>query len=112
MTGWRAYYVGGLTFSSEEDEWADLPDDGLLVVVIYTERESLDGDIHVHRRIRAGFDWYFHVPDSDLYAANNDEPDEIRKRYPGAILKRGKWAGEEEYRTVYETAEASEPPEE
>lgn len=110
VIGWRAYYTEDREYVSNEDDWMDLPDDGLLIVVLYGIRQDLDGNEHVHRRIRAGYDWYFHVPDTTLYAGNNDPPDEIMTRYPRAILKRGKWAPEDEYRHVYEMAESSEPP--
>lgn len=88
---WRAYYTDNRQFDSDEYDWSDLPDDGVLGVKLWFE----DGHQCVY-----GFDWYFHVPDTNLFAGNNDTLHEIRDRYGDVILKRGKWIPSDDWRRV------------
>lgn len=91
---WRAWYVGGRVLDSRDCAWDDLPDDGVLVVVQFHD----DGT----RRFAAGDDWYFML-DGTL-AHNSDTRAENERRYPGAVLKRGMWASDDEFGRAVEVA--------
>jgi hypothetical protein len=50
MSRWTAYYTGNRVFDSNNLSWAELPDDGVLIVVEYQQGG---------RRIVDGGDWYW-----------------------------------------------------
>jgi hypothetical protein len=87
---WRAWYDDGSRYDSDSTAWADLPDDGLQVVVIYFE----DGT----RRICHGDDWYFEV--DGTIAHNSDSRRDNERRYPNAALKRGRWMADDAYKAL------------
>lgn len=91
---WRAWYVDGRTYDSRSCRWRDLPDDGALGFRIYfLEMPAPDG--LPQARVMSGSDYYFCVPGVG-YFDSDDEPAEIRRRYLGAIIKRGKWTTDRE----------------
>lgn len=93
---WRVWYTNGRTFDSDDTDWRALPDDGVLAVrLLFGEGQQT---IYGH-------DHYFHVPGTDLFGGSDDPVEEIHERYPGAIVKRGKWAPTEEWRTVKREAQ-------
>ena len=100
VLGLIVWYDDGQVFRVvNEAEWAALPDDGLVEAVIYFD----DG----RRNTLGAMDWYFYAPhpDGPIYGSDiYTTPDEIRRRYPGAIVKRGKWVPEETMARI--TAEA------
>lgn len=51
MKGWKAWYTDGRVFSSSSTTWTDLPESGVLGVVIYREGE--------YRDLVYGGDWYY-----------------------------------------------------
>ena len=90
VVGWRIYYTDGSGYNSSDTKWEDLPEDGVIVLVLYLDEYSGGGEVQ-HRIVLDGSDYYFHIPGTELFGSNNDMPDEISERYPGAIIKRGKW---------------------
>lgn len=108
VEGWRAYYTGGREFDSAGCEWADLPADGVLALVLYYDVWSGDGEVQ-HRLVLDGSDWYFHDGD-ELFGSNSDPPDETLERYPGVEMKRGKWTTAAEMQAVKQRAMNSECP--
>lgn len=90
VVGWRAWYTDGSKYNSKDTKWKDLPDDGVVVIVLYFDNKT--------RRIMDGSDWYFrakHESGDFIYGENNDSPEENKKRYGEDIsLKRGKWTAE------------------
>lgn len=107
VIAWKAWYCGGMAVCSTEAEWENLPDDGMLGYVVLFNELKEDGKHH--HRISTGRDWYWKsagMRDDPIYGYSNDEPEEIRRRYPGANLKRGKWTDDPEmYRVSAEMAE-------
>ena len=90
VAGWRAFYTEGRVFDSATIAWAGLPDDGVLVVVVYLDENGADG--LPLRQLNSGTAWYFEFK-SELdvaYLGNNAPREENEIRYPGCILKRGK----------------------
>lgn len=78
IIGWRAWYESEV-YDSRTHTWEEIPDDGIQVVYFYKS----DG-----RRLHgSGYSSYFKNP----WGFNMDEPREVIKRYPEAIIKRGKW---------------------
>jgi hypothetical protein len=96
MIRWRAWYRGGGVFDSEETEWADLPDDGLLIVAILFNEYSRGGERY--RRIMMGSDWCWlcELEGRWTLCEGNETKEEILERYPDAVLKRGAWTSDEE----------------
>ena len=90
--GWIIYVDDGskiVVCRSDQTSWEKLPLDGWVECMIYKEgcyRESL-----------MGYDHYFKAPhrDGDIYASSNDTIEEIQARYPGAVVRRGKWVPNE-----------------
>ena len=90
VVGWRAWYTDGSKYDSATTRWNDLPDDGVVVIVLYFDNKT--------RRIMDGSDWYFrakHESGDFVYGENNDPSEENKKRYGEDIsLKRGQWTTE------------------
>lgn len=101
--GWLAWYTEGRRYSSDETAWDDLPDDGALLFVVYFDRTTPGGVRH--KRILSGADYYFRQ--GPLLADTNDPPDEIRRRYPGAVIKRGKWTTDDDMARVLAEAKSA-----
>lgn len=102
VIGWRIWYTCDRHFNSEQHEWAGLPNDGVLCLKLFYE-EMASGDER-YTLLLDGDDYYFHTPDTNLFGCSNDPPEEIRERYPGAIIKRGKWTTAEEFYRVKDRA--------
>lgn len=85
VIGWRVWVDGGLTFESRWHRWEEVGNDGIIKMYIYKEEGYREGF--------GGHDHYFHAPHSEgtIYGCNNDSVEEIEKRYPGAVVKKGKW---------------------
>ena len=96
VTAWKAWYTEDRQFASDiapgfdTVDWVDLPDDGVLLVVLYMDETGGHGK--PYRQILSGSDWYFTAQSENglMYMSNNDSPEENKLRYPGCILKRGK----------------------
>ncbi len=94
VIGWHAWYADGSQYDSKDLTWCDLPDDGVVVIYLYKEggyRESM-----------CGFDHYFKA--GNVYGFNNDSIKEIKKRYPGASVKKGKWVSHEDMERIQQDA--------
>ena len=73
VAGWRAYYPDE-AYAADDTEWRDLPDEGVQVIVLYYEEHATEGVRY--RKLLDGHDYYYHVPDSDVFGETNDR-DEI-----------------------------------
>lgn len=105
VIGWRVWCDDDRVWDSAHHTWADVPDDGLLVRVIYYSDDR--------REIQA-LDYFYEAPHAasgeTIYGAGTPT-DEIGTRYPGAVIKRGRWAPESYFRQVMARAHAAtEPP--
>lgn len=102
VVGWKAYMVTGQVYAGRTlADWRDLPDDGVLVVMLYYDKFCTQGQTR-YRRILQGNDWYFIAPGvlDQVYGHGNESPDEIARRYPGAVVKRGQWTDDTHYQQV------------
>lgn len=76
----------------QDPDWAELPGDGVLIVVLY----YADGT----RRIMQATDWYFRAPGpADWIYGHTDNPADI-DRYEGAVRLRGRWTDDATYAAV------------
>lgn len=98
VDGWRAYYTDDRQYDSVTDTWTTLPDDGLLVVVVYFDAYSGDGDVQ-HTFIHDGADWYGY-DGAELFVSNQQSIAVNRRRYPDCTFKQGQWTTRSEYRAV------------
>ena len=90
VVGWRVWVDGEGIYDSHNNTWDSVPSDGIIEMVTYKEGG--------YREMFSGHDHYFHAPHSKgtIYGCNNDSMDEIKRRYPGAVIKKGKWIPSEE----------------
>lgn len=89
VQGWRAWYVGGQVYEGTTfAQWHDLPADGVLVVMLYYDRDAAQG--RPLRLSLSGDDYYWQTP-AAVFGSSKDAQEQIKLRYPGASLKRGKW---------------------
>jgi len=86
VRGWKVWYGPTEVLTG----WDALPDDGIQCVVIYYA--ETDGLGQPRRLVLSGDDYYFLAPELDHPVCSNDPPTTIRDRYPGAVIKRGRWA--------------------
>lgn len=76
------------SFVSSKDAWADVPDDGVLYKMIYYS----DGT----RQAQSGMDYYFEEEtELGVTRGTGTDFDDIRTRYPKALVKRGQWVPDE-----------------
>lgn len=99
IVSWRAWYTEGRKFDSVNTHWEDLPQDGVLVFVLYQRSKG-------HRRMMCGVSLYWkeEIREGTIYACDNVAdaliPDGLSQKY----IKRGKWTTDEEYARVREEA--------
>ncbi|MHA2279266.1 MAG: hypothetical protein ACXAC5_00020 [Promethearchaeota archaeon] len=101
IIGFRAWYENSQVFDSKTITWENLPDDGLIVVILYENKRLRSGDGH-YRRICSNKNYYWIVLPNLLDVFYDD--DNPVERYPGAIVKRGKWVPYAEYEAVTKEA--------
>lgn len=91
VVAWKAFYTEGRIFDGKSvKDFRGLPDDGVLVIVLYYDRKRPDG--HPYRDILDGHNWYFCAPSEKgtMYMCDNSPKEDIALRYPKAVIKRGK----------------------
>ncbi len=99
--GWRAWFDNGLTYDSRSTSWADVPDDGCQVRMLF----FADGS----KQVQHGADYYYDAPHpaGTIHGSTSDLLHELQARYPGAIVKRGRWAPDDWYHDIMAEAHAS-----
>jgi hypothetical protein len=99
VIAWKAWYRGGVAYCSTGKTWAELPDDGLLGIVVLFDDLSPSGE-RLHRFI-SGSDLYWMVElEGRITICQGQHEDRPEKRYPGAVIKRGAWTSDEEMQRV------------
>ena len=88
VIGWRVWYEDSTVYNSKEHHWKDLPNDGLQIVVLYMNKR-LKHTKGWCRCMRSSSDYYWTTLESGLEIFCGDESP--TERYPGAVVKRGKW---------------------
>ncbi len=90
VIGWRVWVDDEIgVYDSNDHEWLMIPCDGIILMYVYKEGGYREGF--------SGHDHYFHAPHKEgiIYGCNDDSVEEIEKRYPRAIIKKGKWVPSE-----------------
>lgn len=113
VKGWRAWYSETLIYDSRTTNWVDLPDDGLLVVVVYLNTDEGSNTFRrgtKYRRTMSGHDHFFEAqgPLGPIYGSSNDSMDLITQRYGPSSIKKGQWSDDETYSRIRDLALASE----
>lgn len=98
VLGWRFYIDGGFVFDSRNNNWNEVSSDGVIIGYLYKEQG--------YKEEMCGSDRYFQAPHSEgiIYGHSNDSEQEIKKRYPGAVVKRGKWVPPEVFSRIQKEA--------
>ena len=101
VIGWRAWFEKEQIFDSKTHNWENIPDDGVLIIVQY-HKIIHPNTKERYRRTWSGVDYYWTTPESKLEVFCGDESP--IERYPGAVIKRGKWVPVVEMETANEIA--------
>ena len=104
--GWKAWVETDAdpfyeVHSSGLIDWALLPD-RIQVVMLYLDENDKVED-KPNRRICSGTDryWWYKGVDGDWSIYHGNEPvAQVLKKYPGAIIKEGKWTSDKVITTV------------
>lgn len=88
IVSWRAWYVGGNRFNSNDTFWEDLPSEGVIFFVLYQRERK-------RRRFMLGVSLYWR--DGKIFACDNTADAIIRSDLPSEYIKRGKWTTDAEY---------------
>lgn len=102
IVGWKAWFAGESRkvpvreFNSNKTLWEELPEDGMLGMVVFEDTTTAQGD---NTRINyVGYDYYFRAEGlfECLYAVDIDSRErnvmeDIAARYTDPVVKRGKW---------------------
>jgi hypothetical protein len=102
VVAWKAWYHGGRAFCSTGAPWEDLPDEGVLGVVMVFDEKSPGTDVQM-RRMMAGSDLYWGCEIGGHFTLCEGSHEDLpQERYPGASVKRGVWTSDEEMSRVNE----------
>ena len=91
IVGWRAWYTGGRVYDSASCSWEDLPELGVLVILLYCRER------HRSRRL-SGRSLYWREPTEDGFIYGHDDaadailPEGAERK---GWLKRGEYVTEE-----------------
>jgi len=96
VLGWIAWFDDKKKYNSKETLWDDLPSDGCLIVNVFSKIEDQPNILCLTLN---SDDWYWKQVREDgdiIYGSDTKQTEqEIKDRYPGAVLLRGRWASEE-----------------
>lgn len=109
VVGFRIWYVDGtIATGTTRADWEQLPDDGVLIVMLYYNRFDTGGDSR-YRRVLMSNDHFWHAPGTmdAIFGQSDDAPHVITAKYEQAHVKRGKWTDDAHYKTVVAAAMAN-----
>jgi len=97
--------------------WEDLPDDGLLGIRWYEDKfkepDPNGNTVRIGLKM-TGMDYYFQAPGpngiimgADIDHREVDRKEEIQRRYPGAVVKRGKWTDPDTFDDAWQDIKAA-----
>lgn len=101
--GWRAFYDDLSVYCSREHRWEYMPEDGVLVVMIYM-RDVATGSPR-NRIVEASFYYLQEQPGRDpIIGQSETSLEDVRRRYPRASVKIGRWTDDVTWHRVEKTA--------
>jgi len=88
VIGWKVWHEWGPPFCSKYIDWKDLPDRGIVVVVVYKKAIIKSSGVRRTSVFRKQ-DYYWMIPAWGLLEVfcSDEHPTE---RYPNAVIKKGK----------------------
>jgi len=107
VLAWKVWYADGSKhIGKTREEWEILPDDGILVIILYYDEFATDG-ITRYRRVLQGSDFYWLSSGErdHIYGqtSNIQETSEwIEQRYPDALVKAGRWVDDDTFKQIIE----------
>lgn len=106
---WVDSFDSIVRYSSKDVAWADVPDDGIVYKMLYKDvDDGTDRQLNPpnSREAMIGVDNYFEAPhrDGTIYGSGNESIESIQARYPGAVVKKGKWVPSETFSDVQKLA--------
>lgn len=117
IIGWRAWYEiadGWIVYDSNMMAWEDLPDDGMLALRWYEDTEKPNNPGIPNGLKLTGVDYYFMAPGpqgeimgGDIDRREINVKEEIKQRYPGAVVKRGKWTDPDTFDSAWQDVKAA-----
>ena len=100
VAAWKAWYRGGQAYCGTTRDWEELPDEGVLAVVVVFDEKAPGCDFYL-RRMVSGSDLYWACEiDGHWTICQGSHEDKPARRYPGAIIKHGVWTSDEEMQRV------------
>lgn len=86
ILGFKAWFDDGKMYKGTLDDWLELPNDGLLYLVIYRDNDT--------RKLHCAVDYYFYYINKfnqPVYGSGDMPVSDIKLRYPMANIIRGRW---------------------
>ena len=100
VIAWKAWYRGGQAYCSPGTTWEDLPDEGVLGVMIAFDEFAPRSETRLRRQM-SGSDLYWSCELLGKFTlCQGQHEDKPEKRYPGCSIKRGAWTSDEEMQRV------------
>ena len=100
IVGWKIWYTNNRVYSSHDITWHDLPDDGVLFLILYRDQTYMDSGVEKRYRTRLhAYDFYGSDGDQ-MFMGNNDSLRRNKKRYPGLMFKEGIWVSDSEFQKI------------
>lgn len=109
VVGWSAWFTSGRVFHSTTSTWAALPDQGVLLVMVFYDSVYGKG-VFRRRGMRHGRDHYVMVPPGAKgteFVNTNELVTSLAVKYPSASVKFGKMVSNEEMDRVQTAAFAA-----
>lgn len=112
IVAWRTWYAGGILYRSEDIDWPDLPERGVIAIrLIMAELCESSGLPYVHLLYDAEYYFQVEIDGETKYGVTSDiaiydgtgkidEGGLIRVLYPGAIIKYGETIPDDEFETI------------
>lgn len=104
VAGWRVWYADGAVYDSRSSAWEDLPELGVVVVVVYHAAFTAGGTRY--RKMLDGGDWYWPFARSGTTDERGAWVDPPRGVAP-ELLKRGVWVSDLEFDLITQKARGS-----
>lgn len=101
IVGWRAWYTGGRYFDSTTTTWEDLPELGVLYVIVYCRSRPRSRSMSTKDLY-----WLEITPEGDIYACGDVAGSIISQdSIDNNRVKRGKWVTDQEMAEVVAAAQ-------
>ena len=109
IVAWRIYYSGGRVFSSLTTPLSSLPTTGVLVIVVYFDREYLPGK--PYRGIIYGNDRYYYITSTGDFGQTDESAAALKKRFGNTLrIYEGQLVSQAEFDAAVNAAMAADMP--